>query len=66
MAKCKKCENYCFSGSKFCTNCGTKAPDDIEMRCPNCNRLIFEDYLFCENCGKKVNKKKLKKIVIKK
>ena len=33
----------------FCTNCGTKRPDDGHWTCPNC--LSENDSRFCPNCG---------------
>ena len=40
---------------KFCTECGTKRPEENEEKlCPKCGNKVEKDAKFCINCGEKL------------
>ena len=52
--KCPNC-GATITGN-FCTECGTKRPDDEpqEKFCPGCGNKVDENAKFCINCGEKL------------
>lgn len=52
---CSSCNNTVNPG-KFCTKCGTKAPQvESSRRCSNCNQQLSPGTKFCTNCGSPVS-----------
>ena len=48
--KCPNCGNMITAN--FCTNCGTKRPEEVKERfCPNCGSKVEDNAKFCMNCG---------------
>ena len=51
--KCPEC-GAMITG-KFCTDCGTKRPEEPQERiCPNCGVKLDENAKFCPECGEKL------------
>ena len=51
--KCPNCGNMITSN--FCTECGTKRPEETKDRvCPNCGEKAIPNAKFCMNCGSKI------------
>lgn len=61
---CTNCGAEIAVGVAFCSNCGTKAPEDpvapppaapATVSCPNCGNTEAATVSFCSNCGCKMN-----------
>lgn len=51
--KCPNCG--AIITQNFCTECGTKKPEEPEERkCPECGRKVDDDAKFCPECGNKL------------
>ncbi|MCP4358656.1 MAG: hypothetical protein GY796_11615 [Chloroflexi bacterium] len=48
---CKECGFQNPSGSKFCSNCGSKLPLSTHIICENCGTSNPIDRIFCDHCG---------------
>ena len=62
---CPKCGTQVPKGTKFCSSCGEKLPEEVrveeapvegevvEKKCIECGQAIADGTVFCPNCGKK-------------
>ena len=62
-SKCPSCGAMVNKGLNFCTNCGNKLPEKLEVVqdvnpqvnvCANCGAELKPDAKFCTQCGTKV------------
>lgn len=54
---CKKCNNKIDEGSKFCSFCGSKVEEDVnvgKVYCTHCGEQIDDNLSVCPYCGKSV------------
>jgi len=54
---CTKCNEPNKSGDRFCSDCGSPLPAELETEgknCPTCGSSIKEGAKFCTRCGGKV------------
>jgi len=54
---CPRCNAQNKSGDRFCSDCGSPLPPEIETEgknCPTCGLSIKEGAKFCTRCGRKL------------
>lgn len=70
---CTNCGNKILKGKKFCSKCGTPAPEIKEekpvngKKCVHCGSMIEKNMKFCPQCGQPVPEEKMpeKKVCVK-
>ena len=52
LKKCSACGEMMEPGAAFCTNCGSRFPEDADVKkCSACGEAMAKDSAFCTNCG---------------